>query len=186
MRHLVNALDEPTYPQTTFVWHHEKPTGHSALWGAVAAIGVIVIGLVLVLIADHPVQRASNPNPPATVATASNGSYDKLGQRVIAQGATTQPVINPETLVRSGGIRLQIKLTRECWYEGESDGVKIPGHTWPAGQSRNLGALHEIAIRSGCPGGIDYEVNGKETAPVNLSNNPKIEVVKFENEVAMR
>lgn len=153
------------------------PEHHLAIWGAIAILTVCMVALVSWQTLH--VNEAINPSPSATVSTPPAAP-------VVEPAIKSEPLPSEGNLVRTGGIVLQLTVNRECWYEGESDGQKIPGRTWPSGATRNIGAVHEISIKSGCPGGINYEVNGKETSPVNLSNNPKIELVKFESELASR
>ena len=142
-----------------------EPRSRAPIWAAIVILALGVVAVALVAYSTVPVVFSNqvillSPPPPLTLEPA--------------------PVIDSESLMRGSGLVLSVVVKQDCWYEGDSDGQKIPGRTWHAGATRNIGGEHEVTIRSGCPGGLAYTLNGQATSPVNQSNNPKIELVKFE------
>lgn len=93
-----------------------------------------------------------------------------------AQPSTTSPL--PVSNGGAGDVtphtEVKLKLLRDCWFSTEVDGHTLQyGHIAPAGYELTASGA-DIHVRSGCPGGIEYTVNGVNTSPVNEAKNPKL------------
>lgn len=146
-----------------------EPRSRVPIWAAIFILALGIAAVMLISYSTVPVVFENQVflySPPAPI---------------MASVEPLPPVtLNSEDLSRTSGLVLSLVVKQDCWYEGDSDGQKIPGRTWHAGATRNIGGEHEVTIRSGCPGGLEYTVNGQAASPVNQSLNPKIELVKFE------
>jgi hypothetical protein len=67
---------------------------------------------------------------------------------------------------------------KNCWIGiGPDDNASLSGVTMTPPLSTEIAEGEHTVIRSGCPGKIKYQVDGKDVKPVNRSKGPKSELV---------
>jgi cytoskeleton protein RodZ len=117
-----------------------------------------------------PAAAATSPPAPATApGTVAPGSVAP---------ATPPPSATPSPPSPTGAFLLLIQARTDSWIEVSADGADVLHELLPAGAQKFIAAQHEIVVKAGNVGGLDFTFNGKKLPAQGPSD--KVKTLKFD------
>lgn len=114
---------------------------------------------------------------PAPAATATSAPAPATVPGSIAP-ATPPPSATPSSPSPTGAFLLLIQAHGDSWIEVSADGADVLHELLPAGSQKFIAAQHEIVVKAGNVGSLDFTFNGKKLSAQGPSD--KVKTLKFD------
>jgi cytoskeleton protein RodZ len=119
---------------------------------------------------------------PAVAATATPPSAQATAPGTVASGSVAPATPPASTTAGSpsptGAFLLLIQAHGDSWIEVSADGADVLHELLPAGSQKFIAAQHEIVVKAGNVGGLDFTFNGKKLPAQGPSD--KVKTLKFD------
>jgi cytoskeleton protein RodZ len=177
----------------------EKPGGDDLPWDKLAAVLLLVaFGFALwgwrtrkpnhdeTKQQSNPPVAPSSPAPAAPAPTlsasqplASNGEQPAMPGSATSTPAASPTQDQPAALAATGPFFLVIQAHKDSWIEVAADGKEMVHELLPAGAEKSIQAQHEIVVKVGNVGGLDFTFNGKKLPSQGASD--QVKTLKFDS-----
>jgi cytoskeleton protein RodZ len=99
-------------------------------------------------------------------------------QSAPGQSAPAQSPLQPASPGLGGTFTLLIRANGDSWIQVTVDGKDLINQLLPAGAQKSIDAEHEITVRAGNIGGLDFTLNGKKLSAQGAPD--EVKTVKFD------
>lgn len=137
---------------------------------ALGAVAVLALGYYAlrpgreVPVTAEEVSTAAEPAAPVQAPSAAGP--------VEPPASSSAPVAEKAAQAPSGGVRVEIQATGECWIAATADGQQVVYRMLPAGQRASFDATTEAVVRIGMPANVAVTINGRPIRPFERPGSP--------------
>ncbi len=111
--------------------------------------------------AEVPAQAMPASPPPGQMTPLAPAASPPLDRSASASGAASGGVQTASSMA-AGSFILQIQARDDSWLQITADGKDIMNNLLPAGAQKSVEAQHEIIVKAGNVGGLEFTFNGKK------------------------
>jgi cytoskeleton protein RodZ len=153
------------------------PANRRWVWPVGAVVGYAAIAALVIVAGQWALKKNGEPGAVATVGTA----VPPPAPAVERNPAPAPPPPRPVT-----GVNITLEALRPAWVTAVVDGERMVYRTLQPGEKVALAGMHDVSIRTGDAGALNWQVNGRPAAPMGQSGEVRTVKVTPESAAAVK
>ena len=140
---------------------------HQRAW-RMPVVGVVLLTVTAVLLFRIGRDVSPGYQPSESLAVGTSGATSPTPASSTPSPATVSP-----RQTKTDGIKMVLRVSRQCWVAASADGKRVIYDLLPEGAQRTIQATREITFRAGDAGAVRLTVNGRDTGLFGVAGEVK-------------